>query len=365
MKKNISFLYKKILIKIFGLFNNKILILKNNKIFGNNINIFKIKNVKIYKINKGKIFTNSVDDAAYLFKNRLIIEPSYQYRNSINSNIKNNYVLKNGTPKILKKINGNIVSLLSGGAAKTNYGHWIFDVISRYCLLKKKNILKKNSFYYLPSYKFNYQKESLMHLGIKEDKIISSEKCKYIQGDEVICTTHPFNHRFSDITIDVVKDIRLNFLPLKNKSNIKTYKRIFINRDYSKINFSNLKEYKNERVLANHLDIREFLQKKNFHEFKLFNLTIADQINIFSEANIIISMYGAELSNLVFCKPKTQVIELKNSNKSYDFLNLSKKCNLKHTQISNKPLFKTKVYQNGIIICSLKKLEVLLSNLGI
>ena len=365
MKKKIISIYKIFIIKVFGLFNKKIKILRNNNIIKENINKIKINDIEIYKINNGKIFTNSVDDAAYLFKDNLVIEPSYQYKNSYNSNIKNNFVLRNGTPKFLKKIRGNVVSLISGGAAKTNYGHWLFDVISRYLLLKKKNLFKKNDFFYVPAYKFDFQKETLGYLGIKKEKIISSEEYKYIQGDKIICTTHPSNHRFSEISNEIVKDLRQNFLPLKNKSKIKTYKRIFINRDYSKINFNNLKEYKNKRILANHYEVKKFLKKKDFYEFKFLNTSVADQIKIFFEANIIISMYGAELSNLVFCKPQTHVIELKNLNKSLDFLNLSKKCDLKHTQIKIRPLFKSKVYQNGVIICPIKRLETLLNKFGI
>ena len=365
MKKKFTFIYKIFLIKIFSLFNKPIKVLYDNNKIKENINKIKINDIIIYQINNGKIFTTSVDDAAYLFKDKLIIEPSYQYRNSFNSHIKNNFVLKKGTPKFLKKIRGNVVSLLSGGAAKTNYGHWMFDVISRYFLFKKKKLLKKNAYYYVPAYKFNYQKETLRYLGIKDEKIISSEKYKYIQGEEILCTTHPFNHRFSQIPKVIIRDLRLNFLSLKNKSNIRTHKRIFINRDYSKVNFSNLKEYKNERILANHHEVKNFLQKKNFYEFKLLNMSVADQIKIFSEANIIISMYGAELSNLVFCKPQTQVIELKNLNKSFDFLNLSKNSSLKHNQINIMPLFKSKVYQNGVMICPITQLDPLLRKRGI
>ena len=63
------------------------------------------KNYFAYKIIKGRIYTDNNNNAAYISKNNFLLEPSYQYQNrknslsSYNSNIKNNFSLKNGTPK--------------------------------------------------------------------------------------------------------------------------------------------------------------------------------------------------------------------------------------------------------------------------
>ena len=74
-------------------------------------------------------------------KNYLIPEASYQYRSAINSNIKNNIILKRGTPKFLKIVKGRVLSLLAGGGANKNYHHWIVDVLPKIYLLKKKKII--------------------------------------------------------------------------------------------------------------------------------------------------------------------------------------------------------------------------------
>ena len=172
----------------------------------------KSNNLRIYTINRGKIFTNSVDYAAYLYKDNILETPSYQYRNSLQSNIKNNYVLKNGTPKILKTFNKTIVSLISGGACKHNYGHWLFDTISRFYILKKKKIIKSNFYFYIPSLKYNFQKETFKHLKINQVNLISSEKNKFISGKKIICTTHPFDHKFENITKEIIIEFKKNFL---------------------------------------------------------------------------------------------------------------------------------------------------------
>jgi hypothetical protein len=317
-----------------------------------------IKNFQIFIIKNGKIFTNSNEDAAYLKDNYILSEPSYQYRNSKNENIRKNFIFKLGINRFKKKYKGKIVSIISGGAAKNNYAHWIFDSIARLLLIEK--ILKKVHFDYLyvPSYKHHYQKEIIKYLKIPIKKIISSEKEKYIEGTEIICTTHPFAHRFDKISKPIFNKVRNKFINYSRLSKIKSYNKIYIERDYSNYNFkTNLIKYKDHRILLNNQEVRTYLLKKGFKSLKLNTLSFADQIKIFSKAKIIISMFGAELTNLVFCQKGTKVIELKNNNKLNDYKNISKNCGLNHTQISLKPLFKTKVIQNGLISCGISRLK--------
>ena len=89
---------------------------------------------------------------------------------------------------------------------------------------------------------------------------------------------------------------------------------------------------------------------------------MADQIKIFAEAKIIVSMLGAELSNLIFCKSKTRIIEITNYRGTKDFYNISKKCGLKHSQIRLKPVYNSEIPQNGILYCPIKKIERALLN---
>jgi hypothetical protein len=357
-------IYKKILIIFFNFFNKKLIVLDDKK-KKNDINtkIFKAdkRKYKIYEIKNGKIFTNSVDDAAYISKNYLLQGPSYQYRNSINKNINENYVLKNGTPKIIKKFSGNILSIISGGAAKHNYGHWIYDVLSRILVFKKVYSLKIIDYFYLPNYKLKFQKETLALLGIKKSKIIDSEEFKYIKGNRIYATNHPSIHRFNNISSFVIKEIRKNlFKKVATSFNKKiNYKKIYIERDYSKFDLKgDIKKYRNERILINNSEISLYLKRNGFQIIQLKNMTFANQARLFNEANIIVSMFGAEMSNIMFCKPKTRIIEITNKSLGLsDYTNISKICRLKHIQIKLKPIYYTKVKQNGIIMCPVNQLK--------
>ncbi len=356
MKKILDILSQKLFksnIKKLIIFKNK-----NNKYVVTKKSLRSIKNFHIFLIKYGKIYTNSNEDAAYIKDNYVIPEPSYQYRNSKNEDIKKNFVFKLGINRFKKKYKGKIVSIISGGAAKNNYAHWLFDSISR-LLFIQKNLRKINFDYlYVPAYKHHYQKEILKYLKIPTNKVISSEKEKYINGTEIICTTHPFAHRFDKISKPIFNIVRNKFIKFARLSKIKSYNKIYIERDYSNYNLKrNFYKYKNHRVLLNNQEVKTYLTNIGFKSFKLNTLSFADQIQIFSKAKIIISMFGAELANLVFCKKGTKIIEIKNNNKLDDYKNISKNCGLKHIQISFKPLLKSKIIQNGLIRCDISRLK--------
>jgi hypothetical protein len=116
-----------------------ILWLKNN--FLKNTSLQKKKN-KIYEINDSRLYTDRIHDTAIILNNQIVDGPSFQLRYKstqeiYNSNVNHNIVFKKGTPRILKKFNGVVASLLTGGGGNSNYWHWLFDVLPRIELIKK------------------------------------------------------------------------------------------------------------------------------------------------------------------------------------------------------------------------------------
>ena len=64
------------------------------------------------------------------------------------------------------------------------------------------------------------------------------------------------------------------------------------------------------RNLINENDIIELVKKDGFKIYDLNNIDIHKQIKLFSNAKVIISPTGSSLANLVFCSPKTKIIEI-------------------------------------------------------
>ena len=356
-------IYKKIIIKIFFLIYNKPKLL-NKKSKDETVNEFSINidenRYQIFEFKEGIVFTDSNDTTAYISGNNFLSHASMQYYkidkiNSFNGPISKNITLLNGTPRFRKKIDGVVLSLLSGGAAKDNFTHWFSDIIPRIKIFSTKFKLSKIDKFYVPSIKYNYQIESLKSLGIKQSQLISSEKSKHLKAKYIYATSHPCYHLPMKI-----KKWSLNFLnkSFSNKNYKNKYKKIFVDRDQLKlIDINNLEKYKNYRVLINETEIKNFLLSEGFDIIKPEDYSFEEQVKIFSSAKFIIGLYGAAMMMLSFCKKNTRVLEIKPKLGGNEFKNISKLLKLKHRQINLKPLIKSSTPQNGLLFCPIKKIQ--------
>ncbi len=84
-----------------------------------------------------------------------------------------------------------------------------------------------------------------------------------------------------------------------NSDRITGKKRLYLSRNQS-----------GNRRLINEVEVINFLQKYDFEVVNLELLTIAQQAQILSQAQIVISPHGSGLSNIVFCQVKTIIIEI-------------------------------------------------------
>lgn len=64
------------------------------------------------------------------------------------------------------------------------------------------------------------------------------------------------------------------------------------------------------RNLINEGDVIDILKKNDFKIIDLNNLSIFNQIKLFSSASVVVSPTGSSLANTVFCNPGTKVIEI-------------------------------------------------------
>lgn len=283
----------------------------NTKIIKKNNNLV----YKIYAITNGRLYTDRIQDTAILIDNFVINGPSFQYRKNVNSSIKLNIVFKKGTPRMLKKISGRVLSLLTGGAGNDNYWHWLYDVLPRLALCNEIIRLNDIDYFLVPSLKIKFQKETLSDLGISSKKFLTSEKYRHVKADELLVTDHPYA-----LSSNPSKDIHnmpkwisqwLKEKFLKNYNNNLNKKdlpkKIYIDRGDSTSNVANL------RTIINEDEIKNFLEKNGFTSMRLSNLKFADQVRLFNEADYIVGLHGAAFANMAFCKPKTKVLELKNN----------------------------------------------------
>ena len=113
------------------------------------------------------------------------------------------------------------------------------------------------------------------------------------------------------------------------------------------------------RDIINKDDLIDYLKNKNFMIIDPSKLDFLQQIKIFNSSKIIIGLYGAGLTNVIFCKKGTTIIELKNNYTDNVYKNISKAFNLKYYNlISNKVVSDgSKRSWDGHIDVNIKKLS--------
>ena len=310
-------------------------------------------NYKIFKIENSRLYTTAVHDQSIIVKNKLLEGPSFQLRTKENDklharnngNINENIVLKIGTPRILKKIKGKVFSLLSGGAAKTNYYHWLFEILPKIEILNKIQKIENIDYLLLPSTRMNHQIETLKLLNLPYNKLLDSKSFKHILCDELYVVDHPFrltNNTVFDtqnIPAWIFRWLREKFL--KHKSTNSFPEKIFIDRSES---------ISKHRDIKNKDEVYEILKNHNYQFIKPENYGFRDQIQMFFSAKIIAGLHGAGFANICFCNANTKIIEFKTNTTGMNSGNIALKNNLDYKGIICEAIDKFGGQQGKLIV---------------
>lgn len=182
------------------------------------------------------------------------------------------------------------------GVLNDIYFHWMFDILPRFNLLNSANLDLTSIDYFLVSNNQHFQQESLEKLGIESRKIIQVEQHKHLCAKDLIVPSFPGTVAWMPPwSCDFLKQL---FLP-KNTSDTKPNKLIYISRKKSGV-----------RRLINENEIINLLEKEGFMVVNLESMSVEEQALLLSQAKVVISPHGSGLTNLVFCREDTKVIEI-------------------------------------------------------
>lgn len=210
------------------------------------------------------------------------------------------------SPEKIQKISGRVAVISQDLAGY--YFHWIQDILGRLALLEINGI--EYDYLYVP-YDKKYMKETLELWGIDSKKIISPTGPDFcIEADELIVPSLVVNKnqgvmRYAGfhnnpITMRYVADKLLQAALKKNIDISKFCRKIFISR----------KDAFNKRRILNEDKIFKMFAKKGFKRYELSSMSVAEQILLFQQADIIVGEHGAGLTNCLFCKSGTKIIEI-------------------------------------------------------
>ena len=314
LNKIMQFCFKLLVQKIFLLIHGKIkeynesekLNFKKQKIeiinLKNNVQ-YKVAN-QIYEIPNGRVYTDSVEHVA-IIKNKIIIPGiSYQQIKGELKTSKFNKVLSTGTPRLIKNINGKVLSLVQGSSGN-NYFHFLYDIIAKIKLCEEKYSLSEIYFFYVPN-NLDWQKKILSAFGIESSKLINSQIYRHISAKNLIVSDHPWYKKgyvqteiYNTLPEWILFWLRDKFLNLSKK--FVCSDKIFIDRSESKSNHCKL---------INNDEVIKYLSNNGFKSYQVGKLDFFEQIYLFKQAKTIIGPHGAAFSNIVFSSPGTNLIEI-------------------------------------------------------
>lgn len=181
------------------------------------------------------------------------------------------------------------------GSPVHNYYHWLIDFLPRIHLLQMSGF--PFDYYVMPKLHKAFHWETLSRLGVPKEKIIEIESDPFhLKAERLVVASMP-NHLnpCPKWCCDFVR----NSLLIPGKQKNPAYKRIYISREDAMW-----------RKVINEDQVMTALSTKGFKKVTLGSLSVEEQIDMFASAECIISAHGAQLSNIVFCTPGTNIIEL-------------------------------------------------------
>ena len=233
-------------------------------------------------------------------------------------------LLAQATAPRLEQITGRVavLSTLSGNT----YFHWMVDLLPRIELLQQRMDLKCIDWFLVNSIQHPFQVETLKMLGIPLERVIASDQHPYIQATELIVPS--FSSHFGWLEPWALAFLRRSFLdPVLDSvlcESVPVYqktlndsvdnldrpadcldrhtafpKRIYVSRSEA-----------NHRRILNEPEVLERLQSFGFVAVELETLSFQEQVALFAHAEVIITPHGSGLTNLIFSRPNTTVVEL-------------------------------------------------------
>jgi len=198
-------------------------------------------------------------------------------------------------------INGRLKVIIKNHSDADNYWHWTFEWVPK--LLQIKKFLGVNKcwnevqFIVLGKDLNRFQRDwvNILFGFIPEYNQVTSP----ILCDQLIAATPEFPSHHNPALLRQLRDLVLNQIPTINFSGEK-YSKIYVSRGIAR----------NGRYLSSEPQIIEILKSKGFKIITMDGLSVLEQAYLFMHADTIIGPHGSAFVNMLFCRPKTKIIEM-------------------------------------------------------
>lgn len=169
-----------------------------------------------------------------------------------------------------------------------NFFHWMVEILPRLAPLERAGIAAD---YYVVDCLKPYQRQALAALGIRPEQMIQPHCLLTLVADEILLPSFPSPYCLRTHAAKLLRGLRAD-------EGVTQSRRIYITRRAT-----------GTRTLHEEPAIEKILQSRGFETHAMERYPLAKQARLIREAEIVVGTHGAGLSNLIFARPGTQVIE--------------------------------------------------------
>ncbi|WP_298637057.1 glycosyltransferase family 61 protein [uncultured Umboniibacter sp.] len=189
--------------------------------------------------------------------------------------------------------------------------HWFLDCLPRLWLLQRSKV--NVDLYIIPGFdEHDFISESVKVLGVDKKSIVKIDSPQTLRVDSLVFPTSyvkesqkvrpslgdGVNYK-GGWDYKYIRDVNSKFRSAVESSRV-LHKRIFVDRSDS-----------NHRQVKNHAELLSLLDRYGFHVVTPGLLTFVEQVSVFRDAEVVLGVHGAGLTNILWCKPdEASVIEL-------------------------------------------------------
>jgi capsular polysaccharide biosynthesis protein len=196
----------------------------------------------------------------------------------------------------LRPLTGRTLSLVTP-EARSNYHHWMMDVLPRAGLAQRAGWrLADFDQVLINAAGLPFQREGLARLGLKAERVIEVDAHTHLELELLVVPAIREDNTL--VGADDITFVRRLFLP-EEPSPSQASRRLYLSRRDAAF-----------RRVRNAAEIAPLLQRYRFEEISLSGRTVAEQAQLLAEAALVIGPQGAALANLVFANPATRVVDL-------------------------------------------------------